>query len=168
MKLAVTDACIFIDLCEVALIAPFFLLDIEVHTSVDVFNELYPEQQQILRAYQSVSRLTIHNISPPDRVAISQTAYPKSLSEMDKTVLHLAIALDAMILSSDGVVRNYAKGRSTECHGMLWILDRLLTAAHLSPAEAVRYLRKLMEVNSMYRDNAKLAGEIGKRLKGWE
>ena len=44
MKIAVTDACIFIDLCEVELTAPFFALHMEVHTSLDVFNEIYPEQ----------------------------------------------------------------------------------------------------------------------------
>ena len=51
MKLAITDACIFIDLCDLEITQPFFALDLEIHTSVDVFNELYPEQQKILNAY---------------------------------------------------------------------------------------------------------------------
>lgn len=51
MKLAITDACIFIDLHELDLTVKFFSLEIEVHTSLDVFNELYPDQQKILKAY---------------------------------------------------------------------------------------------------------------------
>jgi hypothetical protein len=52
MKLAVTDACIFIDLIELQLTAHFFKLQIEIHTSLDVFNELFDNQKEILKAYQ--------------------------------------------------------------------------------------------------------------------
>lgn len=41
MLIAVTDACIFIDLIELKITAPFFKLDIEVHTTIDVWNELF-------------------------------------------------------------------------------------------------------------------------------
>ncbi|SFC65473.1 hypothetical protein SAMN05421747_11782 [Parapedobacter composti] len=51
MKLAITDACIFIDLHLLDLVVPLFELDIEVHTSLDVFNELNEEQRQLLSAY---------------------------------------------------------------------------------------------------------------------
>ncbi len=43
MRLAVTDACIFIDLIELHITSEFFALPIEFHTSLDVFNELYPD-----------------------------------------------------------------------------------------------------------------------------
>ena len=43
MKLAVTDACIFIDLIELDLVSAFFQLHMELHTTVDVINELYSE-----------------------------------------------------------------------------------------------------------------------------
>jgi hypothetical protein len=42
MRVAVTDACIFIDLIELEMITSFFQLDLERHTSVAVINELYP------------------------------------------------------------------------------------------------------------------------------
>lgn len=35
MKIAVTDACIFIDLLLLDLVEPFFDLELEVHTSLD-------------------------------------------------------------------------------------------------------------------------------------
>lgn len=60
LKTAVTDANIFIDLYDLGLINIFFNLDLEIHTTTSVLNELYHEQQQILEAYQSVSKLYVH------------------------------------------------------------------------------------------------------------
>ena len=45
MKIAITDACIFIDLIELRLTSQFFRLQLEIHTSLDVYNELYPEHR---------------------------------------------------------------------------------------------------------------------------
>lgn len=42
MKVAITDACIFIDLIELDIVTEFFQLKIELHTTVAVMNELYP------------------------------------------------------------------------------------------------------------------------------
>ncbi len=81
MKLAVTDACIFIDLIELRLTSEFFKLPIEIHTSLDVYNELYPEQKEILKAYNSVGKLKIHNLTSPDnRGKIQKVIFPKLLS----------------------------------------------------------------------------------------
>lgn len=42
MKIAVTDACIFIDIIELGLSGHFFNLPFKIHTTLDVLNELYP------------------------------------------------------------------------------------------------------------------------------
>jgi len=62
IKIAITDACIFIDLYDLELISSFFSLEIETHTTSAVLFELYSEQQQILKAYQSVDKLIVHNL----------------------------------------------------------------------------------------------------------
>jgi hypothetical protein len=167
IRIAITDACIFIDLCDVALVPPFFSLPLEVHTSQDVFSELYPEQQSMLLPIQESGRLTVHNISGAERLAIQYASYPKSLSEVDKTVLHLARGLEAMVLSSDGVVRAFAKRQSIECHGMLWVLDRLLEEALLTHSLAMEKLQALCKQNMVYRNNLVLLKEIDARLKRW-
>lgn len=51
MKIAITDACIFIDLHDLDLTTAFFSLNFEIHTSLDVFNELYLAQQQPLTEF---------------------------------------------------------------------------------------------------------------------
>lgn len=167
-RLAVTDACIFIDLCNTDLIAAFFLLPIEVHTSLDVVGELYEHQQARLLPFRQNGQLTVHNISGADRLAIQQKDYPKALSEMDKTVLYLAARLEAMVLSSDGVVRRFAAGQSIECHGMLWILEQLLAVTCLSSPAVAAALDRLCETNSIYRESPRLAAEVQKRRSLWK
>lgn len=97
MKIAITDACIFIELYGLVLIDQFFCIDCEVHTSVDVINELYEEQKEFLSAFHKSNKLFVHSISESDRLIIHNTEYPRGLSEVDKTVLFLAKNYDAMI-----------------------------------------------------------------------
>jgi predicted nucleic acid-binding protein len=137
MKLVVTDACIFIDLIELQLSSEFFGLPIEIHTSLDVYNELYTEQMEILKAYQSVGKLSIHNLSEKEREQIQEEEFPRSLSDNDKTVIFLAEKLNAKVISSDKAVRNYAKLKAIEFHGMLWIFDRLIEFKLISSQHAI-------------------------------
>ena len=89
MKIAITDACIFIDLIELQLSSQFFGLKNEIHTSLDVYNELYPEQQELLKAYQSIGTLVVHKMQ--------SQSFPRSLSEIDKTVIFLAAKTNALL-----------------------------------------------------------------------
>jgi rRNA-processing protein FCF1 len=167
MKLAVTDACIFIDIYELELSSEFFSLEIEIHTSLDVFNELHPHQKELLKAYQRIGKFTTHILTEEDRLEIYKCNYPKSLSDNDKTVLHLAEKIDAMVLSSDKAVRIYAKKKSIEYHGMLWIFDKLIDAKLIDPLTASDKLKKLIHSNTVYQNNGELVTEMNKRLKIW-
>jgi rRNA-processing protein FCF1 len=160
LKIAVTDACIFIDLFDLDLIASFFTLEIEIHTTSSVFFELYPEQQQILKAYQSVDRLIIHNLQEQDFIEIHSAEYPKSLSESDKSVLHMANKLGACVLSSDKVLRNCAKNKDIEYHGMIWIFDTLVSTNILSSKAAANKLQQLVAGNFIFQNNRQLVAEI--------
>lgn len=165
LKIAITDACIFIDLFEVELIAVFFNLDIEIHTTIPVFNELYSEQQSILHAYESVDKLIVHNLQEDDFMEIYSENYPKSLSISDKSVLHLAKKISAFVLSSDKVMRNTAKSMAIEYHGMIWIFDQLVEKKLLRKKEARYKLQELIAKNLLFRNNRQLVIEIEKRLK---
>ena len=167
MKLAITDACIFIDLIDLQLTSKFFGLPIEIHTSLDVFNELYENQKEILIAYQSVGKLIIHNIQHEERLRIRKENFPKALSEIDKTVAFLAEKLDAAILSSDKAVRKCAKSKTIEYHGMLWIFDKLIEENLLSSSDAIVKIDQLVTCNYMFQNNTELVSEIVKRKKKW-
>jgi len=168
MRIAITDACIFIDLYDLQLTAPFFSLDLEIHTSVDVLNELYENQQQMLFAFQSVGKLTAHNITEEEKIEILSTSYPRALSESDKTVLYLASKLNAMVLSSDRAVRNTAKKSVIPYHGMIWIFDQLVNTRLLPKKEASIKLKRLITTNLVYQNNKELVEEMQKRLIQWE
>ena len=167
MKIAITDACIFIDLHELNLTESFFSLPLEIHTSLDVFNELFSEQQDVLATFIQHRRLTIHNILEEERIEILAHDYPRALSEMDKTVLFLAKKIEATVLSSDKVIRTYAQKHAIDCHGMLWIFDRLIEETVITPNNALLKLNELISLNIIYQNNTKLMGEFRKRLEAW-
>lgn len=168
LKIAVTDACIFIDLHDLGLTHSFFTLDTEIHTTSLVYFELYPEQQHVLKAYQSVGRLMVHNLQEPDFIEIYSEQYPRSLSETDKSVLHIADKINACVLSSDKTLRNCAKNKGIEYHGMIWIFDKLVESSILTPKEAASKLKQLVATNFIFRNNQQLVAEIEKRLKIWK
>lgn len=167
MKIAVTDACIFIDIMELQLTSHFFELPLEVHTTLDVFHELYPHQQEILQDWQRKNRLYIHNISAEEKAELLSDIFPRSLSDVDKTVIYLARKLSAILLSSDKMVRNHAGALAIEYHGMLWIIDELVSASVVSPADAIKKLDILVSQNIIYQNNMDMLEEIRKRRNLW-
>ena len=168
VKFAVTDANIFIDLYDLGLTKSFFNLELEIHTTSAVLFELYAEQQEILQAYQSVGRLEVHNLQEQDFIEIYNENYPKSLSEADKSVLHVANKINACVLSSDKTLRNCAKNKEIEYHGMIWIFDKFVETVTLTPKEAKTKLNQLVASNFLFRNNQKFVEEIEKRLKIWK
>ena len=168
MLIAATDACIFIDLIELKITAPFFKLDIEVHTTIDVWNELFDIQQETLNAYQSVGKLTIHILGEEEIEEIDGLNYPRSLSPQDRSVIYIAEKLDALLLSSAIAVRNFAKSIAFDHHGMFWILDQLVDNKFISKTFASFKLRELLQSNIMYNINMKLWNEANKRFRRWE
>jgi hypothetical protein len=167
LKIAVTDACIFIDLFDIDLITSFFGLELEVHTTSGVYFELNDEQQLVLKAYQSVNKLVIHNLTENDFLEIYSEGYSKSLSETDKSVLYIANKLNACVLSSDKTVRNHAKNKFIECHGIIWVFDELVRLGILARKEAADKLNRLISLNYFFQNNKHLMSEIETRLKAW-
>lgn len=168
LKVAVTDANIFIDLYDLSLIESFFNLELEIHTTSAVLFELYPEQREVFQAYRSVGKLEVHNLQEKDFIEIYNENYPKSLSEADKSVLYIANKIDACVLSSDKTLRNCVKNKGIEYHGMLWIFDQLVEMEVLNPLEAKVKLEQLVASNFLFRNNQILVEEIVKRLKVWK
>lgn len=167
MKLAITDACIFIELHLLRLTSHFFKMDLEIHTSVDVFNELYAEQQELLKAYEAAGKLFLHSLTDTDRIVIIKNRYPAGLSENDKTVIYLAVQQQAMVLSSDKAVRKFAKKQAIAIHGMFWIFDQLVDSSLLNKQEAIDKLRQMMLGNIIYQNNMELTQEMNTRITAW-
>lgn len=167
MKIVVTDACIFIDVIELQLTAKFFGLEFDIHTSRDVFDELFEEQKQILEAYQENNKLTVHILTPEEKIELLTETFPKALSPEDQSVVFIARKLDAILLSSDKPVRNVAKKLTIEYHGMIWVFDQLVQHHLLDAAEATAKITQMVASNLIYRNNQEMQKEVAKRIKEW-
>ena len=168
MKIAVTDACIFIDLIELKIISDFFKLEIELHTTTDVVNELFPEQKEILKAYEAGGKLAIHNLNEVQLRKIETIGFPKGLSPEDRTVLYMASQLqNALVLSSDKKVREFAGKLSIEYHGIFWIFDEMVNGQILMKEVGAAKIKELLDMNMMYR-HPKTKKEAEKRIDRWK
>ncbi|GHB43004.1 PIN domain-containing protein [Mongoliitalea lutea] len=167
MRIAVTDACIFIDLIELDLVSDFFRLDLELHTTVEVMNELFTEQYQVLEAYQQVGKLIVHNLNAQDFLKIETLALPKGLSPEDKSVLYIATGLEnGIVITSDNLVRKCTERLKLECHGLLWVIDQFVDQGICTKSSASGSLKRLMALNKMYAVG-KLRYEIEERVHQW-
>lgn len=167
MNIAVTDACIFIDLFLLELHAEFFILPYSIHTTLDVFGELNEEQQQLLQDFISSEKLIVHNLDYDQRIALALEEFPKSLSEPDKTVFFVAKRLDAMVLSSDKALRNWAKIKKLDYHGILWILETLVTIGVLSYEEGKEKLNLLFKVNHTMAGSKEVKRKVEELRLNW-
>jgi hypothetical protein len=168
MKIVVTDACIFIDVINLNLTAKFFGLELDIHTTDEVINELFVSQQQVLEGYKTSNKLTVHVLSGEEQLALMSDAYPKALTPEDRSVVFIAQKLgDATVLSSDKPLRNYAKKICIEYHGILWIMDQLVGQGVLTKSEAITKLNAWINSNLIYKNNTEIAAEVDNRVKAW-
>lgn len=167
MRLAITDACIFIDLINMELLDVFFQLPFEMHTSEDILVELYDHQVHALRTFSSNNQLHIYAFSPEERSQIEKSNSSRRLSPQDKGVIFLANKLQAILLSSDALVRKTATADKIEVHGAFWILDKLLEHQLLDKLNAFQALEKLFQSNFTISSNPKLLHEYKQRQEKW-
>ena len=147
MRIVVNDANILIDLVELALLPHFFDLQFEFHTTALVLDELFEEQQEALTPYIDQNLLRVSDISAEELVEISnlQIAKPK-LSEQDCSAFFQARTKGGTLITSDKNLRKYAAEQALEVHGHLWIFDKMVEAATISPQRASEKLIELCEV----------------------
>jgi predicted nucleic acid-binding protein len=167
MTIAVTDACIFIDLILLELHAQFFELEFDMHTTIDVLAELNNDQRQLLEPFIADRKLTAHNLSAQQRQELQQNDYPKSLSYPDCSVLYLASQIGAMVLSSDKVMRNWAKRMSMEYHGILWVIEEMVATKQLSHTEGIGKLDQLMKTNPTMAGSKEVNKKVRELISIW-
>jgi hypothetical protein len=161
MRIAITDANIFIDLIHIELHGFLFALDFEVHTSLEVFDELSEWQKKSLQKFVKQKELTLHDCTDVSPVEFVREI--KALSDSDKTVLYLAAHLDAFVLTGDGLIRKIGGIQKVEIHGVFWLLDKFLENKLISKKQAGQQLKKLMDYNKRLPLN-----ECEKRLTIWK
>lgn len=156
MKVVVTDPNIFIDLVHVKLLKHLFEVNLEVHSTQDIFRELSYPDQKVVQKFINSGKLILHSCEDFDLSTIDD----KGLLDLDKQALCLASHLKAFILSGDSVV---IMKRRIGVHGIFWIFEKFIEKEKLSKATAIQKLKKLMLCKSPFLPNT----ECEKRIKIW-
>lgn len=146
MKLAVTDANIFIDLIHTDLIGHLFSIDHEIHTCLEVFDELNEKQQRVLTFYQQGEKLTIHALTVAEQDQ-AMLGLPRALSTTDGNVLYLAKKLQASIPTGDGALRKHSLKLNFEVHGILWLFECFHDGQFVSTVHCIEKLKQLIDYN---------------------
>ena len=162
-QLAVTDANIFIDLIILGLIQHLFGLDIEIHTTREVFDQLTEHQKSALFEFHEKSALVIHDFSADEILEIYALDFPAGLEPADRSVYFRAKQLACLVISGDNKLRKYCEKNGLEVHGLIWVFDEIVLREMISNATAVEKLNKLMSYNDRLPTD-----EILKRVKRWK
>jgi len=160
MKIAITDANIFIDLIHIGLQDNLFELDLEVHTTIEVCDELNQTQNDALNQFIASGKLTCHVLNDPEIEEFVKNK--RGLSESDKLLLHLAIQLEATILTGDSLIRKISEASKIEVHGIFWLLDKFVEGKHITRKQACHCITDLMGYNKRLPQS-----ECDKRLGEW-
>lgn len=148
MKLAVNDANIFIDLFDIDLLQMFFELNIELHTTDLVINELDPEQKLPVLEKAARGKITVKKFSEDELDEIRKLEKKRgALSIQDWSVFYYAKQMNVMILTGDNTLRKEAKSKGFEVHGIIWLLDQMVSQKTIKSKQAIEKLEALMKIN---------------------
>ena len=148
MKVAVTDANIFIDLIFLDLIDHLFELDLELYTTHEVIEELNESQQKIGRHYQSSKRLGVLVIEEIELISQLPKHIPiNKLSFADLTVFHFAMKMNTGVLTGDSLLRKISEKRGLDVHGIIWVFDKMVEFELISAIKAAGKLESLLNFN---------------------
>lgn len=163
-RIAVNDANILIDFCDIGLMDALIRLDLVLWTSDLVISEIQtPEQRSHVLQFIATGHLLVAAFSAAEigRIALRQ-AEVSALSLADCSVLFLAGQQEALLLTGDRLLRMEAEKEGIEVHGSLWVLDRMVQMKSIDMIAACRALLELMV------KNPRLAkGECAERREKW-
>ena len=89
MKLAITDANIFIDLIKLQILPLLFCIDMEIHTSKEIVDQLIDQQAEEVNIFINKGRLNVHLFSAAEFQEILDFEAPRALEIADKSVAWL-------------------------------------------------------------------------------
>ena len=135
MKVAVKDACVLIDLANGGLLDAWFQLGIETHTTDLVVRQLKTDRHwQAVSVFVEAGLLRVTTLSGEQIVQMQQDLGGLPVGVEDRTVLFLALELDAILITGDRRLRIEGLRRKLEVRGLLWILDEMVARQKLTPS----------------------------------
>ncbi len=164
VKVTVKDACVLIDLANGGLLEAWFELGIETHTTDLVIRQVKAEQYwPLISGLMNDGRLKVATLSGAEMERLLRELGGLPVGLEDQTALFLALKLDAILLTGDRRLRLEGLKRQVEVHGVLWILDLLVTRKVVVPRLAAQKLRLMLTEGAFLPTD-----ECEKRLQAWE
>ncbi len=150
MKLFITDVSVLFDLFHLKVLPEFFALNIEICTTIFVYNEiLQSEQKELFEVFERSKRLTIFDFSEEEdaELRLFQTKLANR-SINDKSIVWKAIQLKANILTCDAKLKKEAEHHKIEVHGSVWVVVELAKQGVIEKQKAIELLELLKTVNT--------------------
>src|SRR6185312_9007130 len=163
MKIAITDANIFIDLIKLQWLGYLFCLKVEIYSTVEVINELIDVQLEKLTEFIQSNQLKIHTFSSSELEQIMQMTAPPSLSIQDRSVVFLAKNIHAGVLSGDNPLRKFCAKQNLEVKGIIWLFDQFLELQLINCEVAIQKMNELLSFN-----NRLPVHDCNERLRQWK
>ncbi len=161
-KIAITDANIFIDLIETEIFEYLFQFGIKVHTTYEVFDQLSPNQQEILKSFELNGELVIYCLSYYELVQLENLQFPAGLELADRSVYFYANNIQGLVLSGDRKLKKYCESKQLRVNGIIWVFDQIHEFGLIQKADLVFKLKLLMKINKRLP-----VEECNKRIHAW-
>ncbi len=162
MKLAVTDANIFIDLIKLQMLALLFNIDMEIHTTKEIVDQLNDDQLLHLTEFIDSRYLRVHYLSAIQLQEVLDLAAPRALELADKSVAWLSLQITATVLTGDGPLRKFCQTKHLEVRGIIWLFDIIVDKGLVNPLAAAEKMESLLGFNSRLPKE-----ECAQRIQAW-
>jgi hypothetical protein len=163
MKLAVTDANIFIDLVKLKMLGFLFSIELEIYTTQEVIDQLNNGQAEQVMYFVQSKHLNVYKFSEKEIAEIILLNAPRALEFTDKTVVFLAKKINAIVLTGDGPLRKFCASSGLTVRGILWVFDSCLQKEKFNHKIAIEKLKVLLSFNDRLPKE-----ECLKRIEAWE
>jgi hypothetical protein len=144
MKIAVTDANIFIDLIKLQMLEMLFCIGLDIHTTQEIVDQLNEFQLTELNIHIGKGVIEVHKFDAEELEEIILFETPRALELADKSVVWLAIKLSSVVLSGDNPVRKFCESKKLSVKGILWLFDEFVEKAILNKPDAHRKMEYLI------------------------
>jgi len=166
MKAVVLDASVLIDMASFDLLEPWFDLGIDTMTTSLIWREVNRKYQKArLQRFAETGDCKIEPMGADvlTHIVLLLAEMSSQITLEDASVLHIASSRQAILLAGDKVLRRCAKEQGIEVHGLLWVLDLLVSRGKLLPGVAADRLEQLTRQGTTRLPDT----ECRQRIKKW-
>ena len=148
MKIAITDANIFIDLIETEMLGFLFDLEMEIHSTYEVYNQLNAGQEKLTQNFVQSKVLFLYSFSYEELLEIASLEFPSGLEMADRSVFYYATKINGIILTGDRKLKKYCERNHQQVKGIIWLFDQILEKELLPPDQLTAKMELLLKINS--------------------